>query len=1472
MVDAICKDSEGWGPLSSLRDFDFTTCFEDVILIPLPSLVFVFAGAFRLLYLARSMQSNTNRRAKDWLYWLRMIFTIANLGVAIGSLVYESEFVGPRLLPIVIAGLVMAVPLVHLEYVATNRTGSSLLSTYWFLLIVTYAFKLRTWVLMDRDITQVPFNATLFSLTVVLLLLDQFRTDHINWDKTSDGPAMGAGPISILTVNWVSVLINKAYKSDLDFPDLWDLPKHMTTNASYTRFEKQWIKELKKKKPSLNAAVFRAFALEYSVPTVLVFIQATLQLLQPKLLSALLAFIASYTKDSNGQYIGKPQPVEDGIFMSCGFFVISALSTLCGLWYFNLSVNWGLKIRAGLTGAIYRKSFRLSPASRQNATTGEIQNRMAVDCVVFWQASVIIGQTLATFYQLALTFYFLYDEVGIAIFAGIGIIILMVPLNFWGGNYLRITQEAKMKFMDLRLRLMDEIVGGIKVVKLYAWEKPLLKRITDVRNNEINALQKRAQVAAAVGSVFQIAPYLISLVSFGVYSAIANADQPLDSTRIFVSLSYIQLLNSPMSILTQSINTLFQLQVAYRRIGDFLTLEELDDTTVTRLDQDDKLDAITITDGSFSWVKDAEPPTLTDINISIRRGTLTAVVGRIGEGKTSLLSAIVGDMYKKTGEIIIRGSMAYVAQQAFILSGTLRENILFGSPFDEERYKTVIEACSLLPDIAMLPAGDLSEIGERGINLSGGQKQRVSIARAVYADASIYLLDDPLSAVDAHVNKALFDKVFGRNGLLDGKTRILVTHSVNHLPNVDEVILIKDGQIKEKGSYVDLMDRKGEIFDMMGEYSKGNNKDFKDLNSEDKQSENEDGNASTLGSENVIDIKSKGVNDAIVHIKSDGVLVKKEHREKGNVVCILTFNVHCNGWGVYWMYIKSCSFTYMSIYFLSTIAANGISVGSRYWLNAWSASTSNGNLGYWIGIYALFCFAFAITQFGSGFVFMGFAAIVASRRMHEQMLGKLFRLRMEFFDTTPLGRVVNRFSTDVQYIDQQIPFMANSKSNIFLYLELINNDCCARTNFSDNHCDCCNNANLPGPSSSATWRGILRSTKISLELQGLKGSFSNRMESVSRSPIFQHFSESLGGISTIKAYSKVQSFINENVRKIDDNQKAFYHWMVANRWQANTNQMVQSRSQFLSAFVAFGASIFAVVSRDTLSAGLVGLALSYAITVQQNVLQIVQGYTNLETNIVAVERVKEYVELPTEAAEETDFSLPESWPAFGEIEFKNYMTRYREGLELVLKGISFKVQCGQKVGIVGRTGAGKSSLTLALFRLIEAAGREFEDAEDQDRINEKVNQDSRNDAQILIDGVDISKIGLRTLRSRLSIIPQDPTLFVGTIRDNLDPFSENDDAVLWAALESAHLKDHISSLEGQLNATVSQGGENFSVGQRQLICLARALLRKTKVLVLDEATAAVDFQTDSLIQQTIRREFKDRTILTIAHRKDFFNL
>uniref|UniRef100_A0A8C2I0S4 Uncharacterized protein n=1 Tax=Cyprinus carpio TaxID=7962 RepID=A0A8C2I0S4_CYPCA len=1254
--------------------------------------------------------------------------------------------------------------------------------------------------------------------------------------------------ISIHLINRVICMdmVIKGFKRPLVQEDMWDLNEKDSTQTICQEFEDIMTKELKKahsrlqkkqNKPktktdhqnglakgvSQDVLVMKEkkkkkkdsesnYPNSWLVPTIAktfkgVLLESALFKLIQDLLSfaspQLLKLMISFTQDTTSH-------AWTGYLYAVLLLVVAFLQSVFLQQYFQRCFILGMKVRTALMAAVYKKALVVSNDSRKESTAGEIVNLMSADAQRFNDVTNFIHLLWSCPLQIILAIAFLWIELGPSVLAGLLTMVLLVPINGWLATKSRGFQVENMKFKDKRMKIVNDILNGIKVLKYYAWESSFEAQVQEIREKELKVMRKFAYLSSVSTFIFSCAPAIVSLATFAVFVSV-SPDNILDAEKAFTSISLFNILRFPLAMLPQLISTMVQTTVSKKRLEKFLSGDDLDTMAVTR---DDSV-AVSMTDGTYAWERDTEP-VLKNISLDIKPGRLVAVVGAVGSGKTSLISALLGELHSLKGRINIKGSVAYVPQQAWIQNTTLKDNILFGSNLYEERYLSVVDACALGPDLDLLPGRDHTEIGEKGINLSGGQKQRVSLARAVYSSADVYLLDDPLSAVDSHVGKHLFERVIGPKGLLKDKTRILVTHGIGFLPYVDEIVVLVNGVVSEVGSYDGLRASKGAFSEFLETYGK-------------EESNNADARKGLspiqhlhflLRLEYYHKFKPILKNSSVRSKKDSGDkkgqrLIEKEAMETGRVK-----------FSVYLQYLRSMGWCFVTWSFLFYFIQNVAVIGQNLWLSDWTEdSVKYFNTTYPTHIRDMRIGVFGALGLAQGFlVFFGTilladGSISASRTLHTNLLSNILKVPMVFFDTTPSGRIVNRFAKDIFTVDEMIPM--SFRSWILCLLGVLGTlfiICLATPIFTA----------VIVPMAIVYYFVQRFYVATSRQLR--------RLDSVSRSPIYSHFGETVSGLSVIRAYGHQKRFLKQNEDTIDQNLKSVYPWIVSNRWLA-------MRLESLGNLVVFFAALFAVISRDSLKSGLVGLSISYALNVTQTLNWLVRMTSELETNIVAVERVREYAEIENEAPWITSNRPPDDWPTAGNIGFDNYKVRYRPELELILHGITCDIASTEKIGIVGRTGAGKSSLTNCLFRIIEAS-----------------------EGRILIDGIDISTLGLHDLRSRLTIIPQDPVLFSGTLRMNLDPFEKSSDEEIWSVLELAHLKDYVRGLPAGLQHEVSEGGENLSVGQRQLLCLARALLRKSRILILDEATAAVDLETDDLIQNTIRTEFSHCTVLTIAHR------
>ena len=1256
-----------------------------------------------------------------------------------------------------------------------------------------------------------------------------------------------------LTFSWCTPLIAKGFKNPLTTEELWDLMPDFKSEAVTKSFEKHYFhkKEITTSsakytqlkdggetigtpivKPSASVlpALIKSFGPTFFFGSVMKLCADILSLLTPQIMQMMIGFAQSNAAEGEHQ-----EEQWKGFFYGFLLLFTVLLQSIMLNQYFEKMFILGLKVRTTLISAIYKKSLLVAQSTKKDSSIGEIVNLMSVDVQRFMDLLPYLNMLWSSPLQICISAYFMYNLLQEATFVGMAILFGTLPLNFLLGKYLRKYQLEQMKLKDHRIKAMNEILTGMKVLKLYGWEQSFIGQILDIRGKEI-AIQKKAAYLNAFMSLFwTLAPFLVGLGSFTYYVLIGN---DLTAEGAFVTLSYLNIMRMPLAMLPMMVVFLIQCNVSLNRINKFMNNEELDPFAVTHIESDF---AVTVENGTFTWSVET-PNVLKNIDMKIPKGSLTAIVGTVGAGKSTLLSAILGELHKVEGEVNTLGKVAYVPQQAWIQNSTLRENIIFSAEDNQEKYDSVVDACALTTDLEILPAGDKTEIGEKGINLSGGQKQRVSLARAVYSDAELYLLDDPLSAVDSHVGKHIFEHVIGPKGVLNGTTRLLVTHGITFLPETDHIIVLVDGQISEEGSYQELLKKNGDFAKFLIEYMSedANNEIANEIKEQLKSSMGEKeflrhlsrkesiSSTSSYGSGSespnsgkqkpelkkkksvlkVKDVAEKPEGQA-APVATGTKLIEKESIETGSVKL-----------KVYIYYMKAIGLlgTFLCVAFQILFTVSNIM--ANYWLNLWTEDAfPDYDYKFYLGVYGGIGALSAVATLFLMVIF-GLTTLNGSKILHKKMLMRVMMSPMSFFDTTPIGRIVNRFAKDIDVCDNTLP--SNMRSWLGTFSNFVGTMVSILTI-------------IPLiiilfiPATIIFWAIQVLYVNTSRQLK--------RLESVSRSPIYSHFGETITGAPTIRAFGMQSEFIQQSDKKVDFNQICYFPTVVTNRWLA-------FRLEAIGNIITFGAAMYCILQKGSVSQGDVGFVISYSLSITQVLQWVVRMTADVETNIVGVERIMEYSELPLEAPWVDPMSRPaESWPESGEVTIKNLGIRYREGLDLVIHSIDCKINGGEKIGIVGRTGAGKSSLTVALFRIVEAALGSIE-----------------------IDGVDISSIGLHDLRKKLTIIPQDPVLFSGTLRMNLDPFNSYSDSDIHNALALSNLQDFVQSLEKGLLHEVSEGGDNLSVGQRQLVCLARALLRKTKVLILDEATAAVDLETDDLIQKTIRSEFADCTVLTIAHR------
>uniref|UniRef100_A0A4W3JSB3 ATP-binding cassette, sub-family C (CFTR/MRP), member 10 n=1 Tax=Callorhinchus milii TaxID=7868 RepID=A0A4W3JSB3_CALMI len=1126
----------------------------------------------------------------------------------------------------------------------------------------------------------------------------------------------------------------------------------------------------------LLSVFHRAFGRRYYMLGLLKLMASMLGFVGPLLLSCLVTYMES---DS--------QPVSLGFAYALGL----CLSTLTAAFLSNQFSYQVLKVsleaRAAMVCAVYRKALRVNATTLSSFTTGEIVNFMSTDTERLMNFFPSFHELWSLPLTFAVTLYLLHLQVGVAFLGGLGVAILLVPLNKVIASKIIQSTSDMLQHKDARVKLMTEILFGIRVLKFYTWEKHFISMVQSCRKKELSCIKVINYLDAVCVYTWAALPVVISILTFMTYVLLGHK---LTAPKVFTTLALVEMLIMPLNNFPWILNGILEAKVSLERIQRFLKLSDQDlssyYTTSTELCD------------SLLSVCSCSPTLLH----SLPQGALVGVLGKVGCGKSSLLAAITGEINRKDGTVsvsVLERGFGLTTQEAWIQHMTIQDNILFGKEFDAKRYHDVIEACALSEDLNMLPAGDQTEVGENGITLSGGQKARIALARAVYMDQDLYLLDDPLAAVDSDVAGHLMEQCI--MGILKDKTRILCTHRAEFLNKADVLVLMDNGRIIRAGMWLQLAAPTGAGMHVSGRAGGGGvSKQCKDVNG------------------------GLGGCEQCGGFRAQATSVSEEDKKVGAV----TLRVY----SAYWHAVGCCLAFSILVSLLLMQASRNV---SDWWLSNWisnlqhqSNMSGNGSstrnlssqVKFYLTVYG--CIAASNTVFTALRAFLfAYSAIRAATTIHNKLLKQVLKATVTFFDMTPVGRIVNRFSSDLYCMDDTLPFILN----IFL-------------------------ANLFGLLGTVIviiyglpWivLMLLPLAALYFHIQRYYRCTSRelkRLSSLSLSSIYTQFSETLTGLSTIRASRAMDRFVTwENASRLETNQRCLFASGTAIQW-------LDIRLQMVGVAVVTAIAAIAVIEHQMKvgDPGLVGLALSYALSITNVLSGLVSNFTQTEMQMVSVERIEEYsTEIPTEPQHST-LQVPDTWPAQGLVEFRDVVLRYRPGLPRALNRVNFQIRVGERVGIVGRTGSGKSSMFLALFRMVELS-----------------------EGQILIDGIDTKAVSLEELRSRLAIIPQDAFLFSGSVRENLDPLGRHTEQQLLRVLKQCHLLQLVNRMGG-LGAELGEKGRNLSAGQKQLVCLARALLTQAKVLCIDEATASVDQRTDQLLQQTIREEFADKTVLTIAHR------
>ncbi|CAF3149737.1 unnamed protein product [Rotaria socialis] len=1091
----------------------------------------------------------------------------------------------------------------------------------------------------------------------------------------------------------------------------------------------------------------------------------------------LLREIIIYISDTSGL------PAYRGYLFAIGLTICSIIQAIVHQQAFFRNQRVGMRMRNTLSCAIYKHLLTINTASLYKTTAAQTINLVANDAGKFEEMTASFHYIWVAPLEAFTMFGLIWWIIGLPTLFGYAALALLLPLQFVCSRLFSQYRKVTMACTDTRVQTINELIHGCQIIKMYNWEKAMEQLVRDTRRAELQSIFRSSRLRALNFSIFFSSLPLISLATFGGSWLMGKQ---LIAANIFTALSFFGMLRMSVALMLPGIiEKLSEARVAARRIDQFMEFEIL----LNRREQEanEKGDhAIIMEDASFSW---KDTPSLFSLRLKIKHNTLVGIKGSTGAGKSSLLAAILGEINLVSGKLqqCVR-SISYAPQSSWIFADTIRNNILLGKPMDEERYQNVIKACCLDVDLQNFgEVGDLMMIGDKGVNLSGGQKARVSLARALYVDAELYLLDDPIAAVDPKVAKKIFDQCIGPRSLLSQKTRILVTHQIHFLAEADQTILLANGRIDEFHTEQPAADEQSN--------------DTTESDSPDENNEDENENDFKL----------------ITATKDMNSIVKNEASTEGSVQ-----------WKVWLQLFTAPPLRWLGFFLLIILllVTEALYDFTNRWLALWSAKSeanesSSSDAYVYLGL-TLGTFLASLLRAG----FHMYIMLRGSTFFHNQMLNGILYTSLRFFESNPSGRILNRASKDQQILDELLPVtVIDTIQNLLMILGTVV---------------------IIGiinpwvllifiPLVPLFWwlhRFYMRS---SLQLK--------RLESVTRSPIYSLFSSSLEGLTSIRAFGVQHDFINMFMEKVDSNFRAYFVLIAASRWFG-------LQLTFMTTLLTCLTAILAVALRHQIDPSAAALSLTYSITISTLFQWAVRQSAEAENLMTSAERIHEYGQLVPESHRnnrKTELLVqpPHDWPSRGIIEFKDYTFRYRPELDPVLKNLNLHIKSKEKIGVIGRTGAGKSSLLQALFRLV-----------DQSSIT----------GSIYIDGIDIGCLSLDQLRSHLSVIPQVPILFCGTLRYNLDPFSQYSDEECLKALESVQLKHLVINNPNGLTQLVAESGSNLSAGERQLICVARAILKRSHILLIDEATAHVDHATDSMIQSVIADKFRDRTILTIAHR------
>ncbi|XP_077090601.1 ATP-binding cassette sub-family C member 9 isoform X4 [Siphateles boraxobius] len=1542
MALSFCGNDRGSNAYSVDNGVLDNGCFVDALnLVPHVFLLFI---TFPILFIGWGSQSSKVQiHHNTWLHFpghnLRWILTFTLLFVHVceiaEGIVSNTQMESNHLhlfMPALMGFIAATTSVVYYHNIETANFPKLLLALfiYWILAFITKMIKLWKFAEASLGVQHLRFCIT--ALLVVLyglLMAVEINVIRVRKYVFFANPQRVKPPedlqdlgvrflqpfvnlLSKATYWWMNPLIIGAHKRPIELKKIGKLPIAMRALTNYLRlkdsYEEQRNTEDPEKSPSIWKSMYRAFGGSILLSSTFRYMADLLGFAGPLCISGIVEHLNNSTEIDKTNKTGN---MTFGVYFMSSTELLQNTSVLAVLLFLALvlqrtflqasyyvTIETGINLRGALLAMIYNKILRLSTSnmSMGEMTLGQINNLVAIETNQLMWFLFLCPNLWAMPVQIIMGVILLYYLLGDSALIGAGVILLLAPVQYLIATKLADTQKSTLDYSTDRLKKTTEILKGIKLLKLYAWENIFCDRVEETRGKELTSLKTFALYTSMSIFLNAAIPIAAVLATFVTHAYIEEVR--LSPAKAFASLALFHILVTPLFLLSTVVRFAVKALVSVQKLSEFLQSDEIGDDSWRNGDMSMPLEvgkkykyqgdtkainrkgryrmdnyeqpmrrqlrptetedvAVQVNDGFFTWGSNLS--TLSDINIRIPTGQLTMIVGQVGCGKSSLLLAMLGEMQTISGkvfwskmpdcEILFDGnisghdtelsdedrsknrySVAYATQKSWLLNATVEENITFGSPFNKQRYKAVIDACSLQPDIDLLPFGDQTEIGERGINLSGGQRQRICVARALYQNTNIVFLDDPFSALDIHLSDHLMQEGILKFLQDDKRTLVLVTHKLQYLIHADWIIAMKDGSVLREGTLKDIQTHDVELYEHWKTL----------MNRHDQELEKE----TELESQTTLERKTLRrafySREAKNQIDDEDEEEEVEEDEDDNM-STTTSRRSKIPWKMCCRYLSSGGFLMVFLMVSSKLAKHSVMVAIDYWLAAWTSSNplnqiledsfvnaTNYTKNYdatqiaehrsYVPVFIILCGA-AIALCLITSLTVEFLGVAAATNLHHDLLNKIIHAPIRFFDVTPLGQILNRFSADTNIIDQHIPPTLESLTrSTLLCLSAIGVIAFVTPAFLI--------ALVP---LAVAFYFIQKYFRVaSKDLQDLDDS--------TQLPLLCHFSETAEGLTTIRAFRHEARFKQRMLELTDTNNTAYLFLSAANRW-------LEVRTDYLGAVIVLTAAVAAIWTSS--QSGLVGLGLTYALTVTNYLNWVVRNLADLEVQMAAVKKVNSFLSTESENYEGSmDVSqVPEDWPQHGEIKIHDLCVRYDCLLKPVLKHVNAHINPGQKVGICGRTGSGKSSLSLAFFNMVDV----FE-------------------GKIVIDGIDICKLPLQTLRSRLSIILQDPVLFSGSIRLNLDPECTCTDDRLWEALEIAQLKNMVKALPGGLDAVVTEGGENFSVGQRQLFCLARAFVRKSSILIMDEATASIDMATENILQKVVMTAFADRTVVTIAHR------